>query len=100
MNLDSWGSRGRIKEWCPMGVAARLKQYKTTELVDQLIARARDPMIITQADGRIVCVNSQAEKLFGYSQAELLGQKPDMLMPRPRTKRRAKERAGHVTNSR
>jgi PAS domain S-box-containing protein len=39
------------------------------------------------ADGRIVRVNSQAEKLFGYSQEELMGQKPDLLIPRRLRKR-------------
>ena len=73
-----------------MGAATQLKRDKTTELVGKLIATASDPMVITQADGRILCVNAQAEKLLRYSQAELLGQKPDMLMPRPRTQRRAK----------
>jgi PAS domain S-box-containing protein len=48
-------------------------------------------------DGRIVRVNAQAEELFGYSQEELLGQKPDLLIPPRRPKRRdAKRRAGHV----
>ena len=50
------------------------------------------------SDGRIVRVNAQAEELFGYSQEELVAQKPDLLLP-PRPRRRdAKSRAGHVVH--
>jgi PAS domain-containing protein len=77
-----------------MGFAKQVKSDRTTELVDQLLADAAGAMVIMGADGRIVRVNSQAEKLFGYSQAELLGQKPDLLLPWPRNVR---HRAGQVT---
>jgi PAS domain-containing protein len=48
----------------------------------QLLEASADAMLITRSDGRIVGVNTQTEKLFEYSREELMGQTPEMLMPR------------------
>ncbi|HSM57425.1 MAG TPA: PAS domain S-box protein [Candidatus Sulfomarinibacteraceae bacterium] len=46
-----------------------------------LLESAPDGMVIVDEAGQIVLVNSQAEKLFGYSREELLGQSVELLMP-------------------
>ncbi len=46
-----------------------------------LLESAPDAMVIVDARGRIALVNSQCEKVFGYSRQELLGQQVEMLMP-------------------
>jgi PAS domain S-box-containing protein len=46
-----------------------------------LLEAAPDAMIIVNAAGRIVLVNSQTEKLFGYRREELLGQPLETLIP-------------------
>src|SRR5437762_682468 len=46
-----------------------------------LLEAAPDAMIIVERTGRIVLVNSQAERLFGYRRDELLGQPVEMLVP-------------------
>jgi protein-histidine pros-kinase len=38
-------------------------------------------MVIVNADGKIVLINSQTEILFGYSREELIGQPVEMLIP-------------------
>jgi PAS domain S-box-containing protein len=46
-----------------------------------LLETAPDAMVLAGADGRMVLVNAQTEKLFGYARAELLGNTVDMLVP-------------------
>ena len=42
---------------------------------------APDAIVMTNREGRIVRVSTQAEKLFGYEQDELLGQVVEVLVP-------------------
>ena len=53
-----------------------------------LLEAAPDAMVIADARGHIVLVNARAEKVFGYSRAELLGQLVEALIP-------SRFRAGH-----
>jgi PAS domain S-box-containing protein len=46
-----------------------------------LLEAAPDAMVCIAADGRIVLVNAQAERLFGYQRAELIGQPVEILVP-------------------
>ena len=46
-----------------------------------LLESAPDSMVIVNRDGRIVLVNTQTEKLFGYAREDLLGQPVDILVP-------------------
>ena len=53
-----------------------------------LLEAAPDAMVCVGRDGRIVLVNAQAERLFGYPREELAGQPVEILVPEA-------ARAGH-----
>jgi PAS domain S-box-containing protein len=62
--------------------ASALAKHDPIADLNQLLEAASDAMVITRSDGRIIGVNTKTEKLFVYSRQELLGQRPEMLMPR------------------
>jgi PAS domain S-box-containing protein len=64
----------------------RLKQTavdrkKADDQFRSLLETAPDAMALVAEDGRMVLVNAQTEKLFGYARAELLGNTVEMLVP-------------------
>jgi len=62
------------------GVTAR--DYAQAYL-QSLIHATQDAVIAIDRQGRIDLFNPAAERIFGYTQAEVLGQKLQMLMPEP-----------------
>ena len=54
---------------------------KSRENLRALLEVAPDAVITVDDQGKIVLVNSQTEKLFGYQRAELLGQPVEKLIP-------------------
>jgi PAS domain S-box-containing protein len=57
------------------------ERKRSDELFRGLLDSASDAILVVGPDGRIVLVNSQTEKLFGYHRDELLGQPVEALIP-------------------
>lgn len=47
----------------------------------RLLEAAPDAMVVVDGDGRIVLINTQTEKVFGYRREEILGQPVEILIP-------------------
>ncbi len=58
------------------------ERKKAEEKFKGLLQAAPDAMVIANREGEIVLVNSQTERMFGYTRSELLNQKVEMLLPK------------------
>ncbi len=61
-----------------------------------LLASVTESIVVTDAAGRIVLVNARAEAMFGYTQAELIGQPVEALIPAPLRERHVAHRGTYM----
>ncbi|MDD8059596.1 CHASE domain-containing protein [Shewanella sp. ER-Te-42B-Light] len=76
----SWANNTR------MIIASQVKkeldaQKQKDNMFESLTELSPEAMVIIDTAGVIVLINSQAEKLFGYSREQLVGEKINMLVP-------------------
>lgn len=57
------------------------QRKRTEERFRGLLESAPDAMVIVNSAGKIVLVNTQTQRLFGYTPEELIGQAVDVLVP-------------------
>jgi PAS domain S-box-containing protein len=65
-----------------------------------LLEAAPDAVVCVDSGGRIVLVNAQTERLFGYRREELVGQRVEILVPDPIKASHPSRRAGYVADPR
>src|SRR5260370_23830497 len=63
----------------------------------RLLEAAPDAILEIDSSGRIVLINSQVEKLFGYRREELLGKMVEVLIPERFMERHPAYRAGYCS---
>lgn len=68
------------------------------DLLGGLLAAAPDALVAVHPDGRIVFVNDEAERLFGWARGELVGQPVERLVPDRFTNAHPARRASYVAH--
>jgi len=57
------------------------EQKRATDLVKSVVEFSPDGIVMVDHDGRIVLVNQETERIFGYAREEILGQSVGVLIP-------------------
>jgi PAS domain S-box-containing protein len=65
-----------------------------------LLESAPDAMVIVDRAGRILLINAQTEKMFGFSREELVGQWVELLMPERFRRQHSRHRGGYFDEPR
>ena len=86
-------------EMC-IGVESNPTSRLNEERFRRLLEAAPDAILEVNDDGRITLANPAAERMFGYSRAELMGQTIEMLVPEDKRSVHTRYRAGYAENPR
>jgi len=65
----------------PPGFLGLGERPQTTELIRKLLDSAPDAIVVVDGSGRIVLVNLQAERVFGWPREELISKDIELLIP-------------------
>lgn len=76
------------------------EQEAQEEKFRRLLESAPEAMVIADQNGSIVLVNAQTERLFGFTRAELIGQRIEMLMPEDARRIHVQHRTAYFSSPR
>jgi protein-histidine pros-kinase len=76
------------------------RSRRDERLFRRFLEAAPDALVVVDDAGRIILLNAQAEEMFGYGRAELLGQSVEVLMPDRFAGMHATFRSGFVEHPR
>lgn len=90
---DYLRKEGGVDEYAVLAqqVKSAVEHRRAIERFEGFLESAPDATIIVDTDGRITVVNEQTEKLFGYEEADLIGEPIELLIPE-------RHRAQHVSH--
>jgi PAS domain S-box-containing protein len=74
------------------------ERKRSEDQFHQVIEHSPNGMVMVDQKGKIVLINAQIEKLFGYTQDELLGQSIEMLVPKRFHENHSTYRSGFIVN--
>jgi PAS domain-containing protein len=83
------------RDW-HFGALHDISKTKAQETAFRLLEAAPDAMVVVNSEGKIVLVNTQVEKLFGYQRDELLGQPIEILVAERFRPKHGEHRSGFL----